>query len=584
MTQLLLYGTLNGNTFAVRWICFVTWLFSHYSINYTFVGRLYISFRESVVQYGNHILLMLGVTLLALPSLLVVSLLFHLFNDDHSALLFFILFIAVDLLFSIILTWLFVHKLYQLLRGRILSNSTNRKDPMTALQRRGRELSISSRAQSRSRLPSLKHRTGADIIIKTAERGGTVQASEDSNCTRTRTCSVPSTASTMIKGASLPDLHQVSPSPECPEYSNVLPLSQMHAQPPSARSECELQLSHQLARSSDISQNTEFDVVTNASNFGLLDKDVMMMMSDDVQSDADVDAKDETYVMQSAAALTRVRSDSANTSVDLDTPKRSDEKDEEKDEKKADADAVLGNIDVQLNEEEDSETNLETPVPDTPVPASDAAGANPFAVTRINIKEAVTAVAAQTTMTPVRSTRLFKQIELACISSVAEHHNDHISPNTTGEDEKDMVPELPNLKHRMSAELEESRTTTPSHHRHRSAWGSISQSVSVLMSPQKGQSYKRAKQKLDEQQLYLINSMARQGLLLFLSSLTSLLCGLYILFTYSHFEDMGMDNAEGDIGVEYREAVAYYYLHFCIAVSSFLNAWSLYMSFVFATW
>ena len=126
------------NSFAfslkyIHFICFFSWLFSHYSMSAVFVGRLSISFQDSVFQYSAQIIRILSLTLICLPILLMISFLFWCFGIYHYSLLFFVSFIGFDVLFSIVLTSLFIQKLYQLIRGRIIERTHTSKHRMFIL-------------------------------------------------------------------------------------------------------------------------------------------------------------------------------------------------------------------------------------------------------------------------------------------------------------------------------------------------------------------------------------------------------------------------------------------------------------------
>eukprot|EP01084_Bolivina_argentea_P094617 170106_1 len=88
-----------------------------------FVGRLYVSFKDSIFQYSIHVIRILSISLASLPLLLLISFSFYMFGSLDISLVFFISFIAMDVAFSIILTSLFIQKLYQLIKGRILTGN-----------------------------------------------------------------------------------------------------------------------------------------------------------------------------------------------------------------------------------------------------------------------------------------------------------------------------------------------------------------------------------------------------------------------------------------------------------------------------
>eukprot|EP01083_Nonionella_stella_P069592 185601_1 len=123
ITDLLFTGSLPHHTKYIRFICFVSWLFSHYSMSSVFVGRLYVSFKDSIFQYSIHVIRILSISLASLPLLLLISFSFYMFGSLDISLVFFISFIAMDVAFSIILTSLFIQKLYQLIKGRILTGN-----------------------------------------------------------------------------------------------------------------------------------------------------------------------------------------------------------------------------------------------------------------------------------------------------------------------------------------------------------------------------------------------------------------------------------------------------------------------------
>jgi len=106
---------------------------------------------------------------------------------------------------------------------------------------------------------------------------------------------------------------------------------------------------------------------------------------------------------------------------------------------------------------------------------------------------------------------------------------------------------------------------------------SISRSIT---DPRHSKAFIDAKHKLDTQQLKLINNMTRHGLLLIVSSLTSLSCLVYILCTFEHYDEMTAD----EIIIDDSSLIAYYYLYWNMGICSFLNALSLYLSFTFAQW
>ena len=113
ITHLLITGTLSHHINYIRYSCFISWLFSHYSMSSVFVGRLYVSFKDSIFQYPIKIIRILSITLASLPILLAISFILFIFKNNQYSLMFFISFITVDVLFSIVLTWLFIQKLYQ---------------------------------------------------------------------------------------------------------------------------------------------------------------------------------------------------------------------------------------------------------------------------------------------------------------------------------------------------------------------------------------------------------------------------------------------------------------------------------------
>ena len=107
---------------------------------------------------------------------------------------------------------------------------------------------------------------------------------------------------------------------------------------------------------------------------------------------------------------------------------------------------------------------------------------------------------------------------------------------------------------------------------------SISKSLS---NPAKSRVYGRAREKLDANQLALIKSMTRHGLLLLMSSLACCACTLYIVFSFDHYESVHHSHSDTDSA---HGIVMYFYLLWMMGASSLLNALSLYLSFTFSTW
>lgn len=105
---------------------------------------------------------------------------------------------------------------------------------------------------------------------------------------------------------------------------------------------------------------------------------------------------------------------------------------------------------------------------------------------------------------------------------------------------------------------------------------SISKSIS---NPTKSRVYSKAREKLDANQLALIKSMTRHGLLLLISSAACCACTLYIVFSFDHYERVHESVHESD-----EAMMMYFYLLWLMGVTSFLNALSLYLSFTFSTW
>jgi len=522
VTHLLLTGYLSVHLQYIRYICFIAWLFSHYSMSSVFLGRLHISFQDSIYQYSGKVISTLSIALASFPVLLCISLLFYILHENEYSLIFFLAFMAVDLLFSIILTWLFCQKLYQLIRRRIATkttqaNTASNAPPTNGIVRTSSNASIVFEDDVQSN--SLRA-CPAIAEVKTEEKPDITPYLGGMRPIRTELAQIS------VESVNLPDLCLNNARSDESAVGQDTPSNRFEVQSDAEEEDDVVTLHHNQDTMIPPQSPDSPDSPTKSNTTGNTPISQQQTPIGATMNGAADETNTEMLRMSTAETpVSTEQNTKAKPPMSLHVAMASGSEETENKESKRDSATTTVVY---------SDTGTNYACSGSDVPSLDA----------IDIAAAVTTV-------PLEKGNTDREMLADVVMA----------------ESKGMHPTLSRSESKLKTYMSRAR--------------SISRSISTYtVSPRQSKAFQKAKQTLDEQQLSLIHQMTQHGLLLSLTSVTSLSCVVYIMLTFEHYHSM--DNTDENISA--RQTIAYYYLYWAMGISSFLNALSLYLSFAFAQW